>query len=135
MKTLVLFVVLAMTFSMLSEVAKADVGTDELIGTWSGGWTPAGGVYESITVELKKDDRGTLTGKFLTPSPMNFVKASLNPKTGIVLLEAFDEKSGKQYRLNAKVQGTELNGTLTANAVTGKLQLIKWTFSPRFGSY
>ena len=134
-KTLGVLIALAVTFSMLTIAAKADVSTDELIGTWSGGWTPAGGVYDSITVELKKADNGTLTGKFLTPVPMNFVKASFNPKTGIVLLEAIDEKSGKQYTLNAKVQGTELNGTLAANALTGKLHLVKWTFVPRFGSY
>ena len=135
MKRLLLLVVLVATFSWPSAAAKADTSTDELIGTWSGGWTPAGGVYDSITVELKKNDGGTLTGKFVTPVPMNFVEASFNPKTHTVLLEAIDEKTGKQYRLNATVQGTELNGTLKANEVTGKLHLIKWTFIPRYGRY
>ena len=135
MKRLVLLLVLAATFSMPSVAAKADVSTDELTGTWSGGWTPAGGVYDSITVELKKDNGGTLTGRFLTPVPMHFVKTSFNPKTRNVLLEAIDEKSGKQYKVNAKVEGTELNGTLTMNEMTGKLHLVKWTFIPRFGSY
>ena len=135
MKRLVLLVVLAATFSAPFAAAGADTSTDELMGTWSGGWTPTGGVYDAITVELKKDDSGTLTGKFLTPVPMHFVKTSFNPKTRSVLLEAIDEKSGKQYRLNGKVEGSELNGTLRVNEVTGELHLIKWSFVPRYGRY
>jgi len=105
--------------------------TNELKGTWSGNWMPKGGVPEAITVELKQDNNGKLTGKFLTPVPMDFSKATFNPKTGIVMLEALDPKSGKHYTLEAKVKGTELNGTLGADDVKGDVRLIKWTFFPR----
>ena len=105
--------------------------TNDLKGTWSGNWTPKGGIPDAVTVELKQDEKGNLTGKFLTPAPMDFSKASFNSKTSTVVLEAVDPKSGKHYTLEAKVKGTELNGTLAANDVKGDLRLIKWTFFPR----
>ena len=62
---------------------------------------------------------------------MNFTKATFNAKTRLLSLEATDSTSGKQYRLNAKVQGTEIKGTMTAGTETGQIDLIKWTYVPR----
>src|SRR5438477_11883052 len=93
-----------------------------LNGTWSGNWTPKGGVPDAVTVELRQDDSGTLTGKFVNPPTMDFSKASFIPKTGTILLEAADQ-SGKHYKLEGKVEGTELKGTLGAGEVTGELRL------------
>jgi hypothetical protein len=100
-------------------------------GTWSGNWTPKGGVPDAVTVELREDAAGKITGKFLTPAPMEFSKASFNRSTGVVTFEATDAKSGKHYRLDAKLKGTELTGTLGEDDTTGDVRLIKWTFFGR----
>src|SRR5688500_9462168 len=133
--TLLLFVFFAATSLAPAVAADKDATADQLIGTWSGSWTPQGGIRDSITVEVRRDDTGKLTGKFLTPAAMNSSKPSFDYKTGVLLLEAIDEKSGKQYKLKAKVQGTELKGTLAADALSGELHLIKWTYVPRIGGY
>ena len=105
--------------------------TVEISGTWSGNWVTQGGVWNAVTVQFVQQDSGKLTGKFLTPVQMDFKKVSFDPKTGKILLEAVDETSGKNYKLDGKFQGTELKGTLSANEMTGELLLIKWTYVPR----
>ena len=102
----------------------------ELNGTWSGTWIPKGGVRDAVTVQFQESG-GKLAGKFLTPAPMDFKQATFNAKTGAVTFEATDEKSGKRYKIDGKVQGTEIRGTLTSNDVSGELHLIKWTYVPR----
>jgi hypothetical protein len=124
--TLSIFAILAI-FVALPAAAE----TVELSGTWSGNWVTQGGVWNAVTVQFAQQDSGKLTGKFLTPAPMEFKKVTFDPKTGKILLEAVDEASGKNYKLDAKFQGTELKGTLTANEMTGELLLIKWTYVPR----
>ena len=111
--------------------APAVAETGAINGTWSGNWTPKGGVPDAITVELRQDSAGTVSGKFLNPSPMEFSKATFNAKTGMMMVEAVDQKSGKHYKLEGKVEGTELKGTLDAGATTGELRLVKWTFFGR----
>src|SRR2546426_8475121 len=69
-----------LTLSALPAPAAAADKT-EINGTWSGNWTPKGGVPDAVTVELRRDMGGNLTGKFLTPAPMEFSKASFNPLT------------------------------------------------------
>ena len=125
---IVSFVFLTSVFLVVT-VAAADLTA--INGTWSGNWTPKGGVPDAITVELRRDAAGNLTGKFLTPTAMDFTKASFNPVTGIVAFEATDEKAGRHYKLDGKLKGTELIGTLGANDTTGEVRLIKWTFFGR----
>jgi hypothetical protein len=127
MKTL--FVVFTMSVLLLATAAAADLTA--INGTWSGNWTPKGGIPDAITVELKVDESGKLTGKFRSPVPMDFSKASFIPTTGTVTFEATDEKSGKHYKLEGKLKGTELIGTLGANDTVGEVRLIKWTFFGR----
>jgi hypothetical protein len=103
----------------------------EVNGKWSGGWTPQGGVRDAVTVEFNQDDAGKVTGKFITPVEMPFTSVTINPTSGAVVLEAKDAKSGKQYRLDGKIEGTELKGTLKAGDVSGEIRLIKWTYVPR----
>ena len=120
---------------LLAASLAADTIQDQLNGTWSGGWVPEGGVRDAMTIELKHDESGKLTGRFVTPTSMNFTKATFNAKTRLLSLEATDAKSGKQYRLNAKVQGTEIKGTVTAGNENGQIDLIKWTYVPRINGY
>jgi hypothetical protein len=134
MKTKVLFFAIAAALLLAASLA-ADTTHDQLNGTWSGSWIPEGGVRDAMTIELKHDESGKLTGRFLTPASMNFTKATFNAKTRLLSLEATDSTSGKQYRLNGKVQGTEIKGTVTAGTETGQIDLIKWTYVPRINGY
>ena len=120
------FILLVVAVPMLSVVASGQVA-----GTWSGTWTPKGGVPDAVTVEFKQDAKGVVTGRFLTPAPMQFGKVSYDAKTRALLVEAADSKSGKHYKLEGKVEGTEIKGRLQANDVAGDLLLIKWTYVPR----
>jgi hypothetical protein len=113
----------------------ADTIHDQLNGTWSGSWIPEGGVRDAMTIELKHDENGKLTGRFVSPVSMNFTKATFNAKTRLLSLEAVDRASGKQYKLNAKVEGTEIKGTVTAGTGNGQIDLIKWTYVPRINGY
>jgi hypothetical protein len=83
-----------------------------------------------MTIELRHDESGKLTGRFVTPISMNFSKATFNAKTRLLLLEAADAASGKQYKLNGKVDGTEIKGTVAAGDQSGQVHLIKWTYVP-----
>jgi hypothetical protein len=124
-----IFVSLLMTAALLAPAAAPD--NTEIKGTWSGNWTPKGGIPDAITVELRQDDAGKLSGKFLTPTPMEFSKITFNRATQTLMFEATDAKSGKLYKLEGKIKGTELIGTLAANDTTGEIRLIKWTFFGR----
>jgi hypothetical protein len=119
------------TMSVLLLVTASAADLTAINGTWSGNWTPKGGVPDAVTVELKVDESGKLTGKFRTPVPMDFSKASFIPTTGTVMFEVMDGKSGTYYRLEGKVKGTEITGSLSANDTTGEVRLIKWTFFGR----
>ena len=124
MKT-VFAVIVAFALMAPSIAAAAD-----LKGTWSGNWMPQGGVPDSITIELRQDAAGKVSGKFLTPSAMEFTKASYIAKTGVVSFEASDQ-SGKHYKIDGKVEGNEIKGTLQVNDVAGDVRLIKWTYFGR----
>jgi hypothetical protein len=117
-----------------SLAANTDTIQDQLNGTWSGSWVPEGGIRDAMTIELRHDESGKLTGRFVTPVSMEFTKATFNSKTRALLLEAADPKSGKQYKLNAKVEGTEIKGTLAAEN-QGQVHLIKWTYVPPIGGF
>jgi hypothetical protein len=114
---------------MAAPIVAADV--NDLKGTWSGNWMPKGGVPDSVTVEIRLDEKGKLGGKFLTPAPMEFSKITFIPKTGIVSMEAADEKATKHYKIDGKMEGTEIKGTLDANGAVGEVRLIKWTYFGR----
>jgi hypothetical protein len=113
----------------------ADTMRDQLNGTWSGSFIPAGGVRDAMTIEIKHDDRGALTGRFVSPLSISFTKAAFDTKTHLLSVEATDAASGKQYKLRAKVEGTEINGTVTVGNETGSIDLVKWTFVPRMNGY
>ena len=120
------FLIMALSVPRLA----ADTSKD-LVGKWSGNWTPQGGVPGAMTIEFTDGPSGGLMGKFLTPAPMEFTRASFDPKTRAVILEATDQKSGKRYRIDGKIRGTDLKGTLGIDDVKGDLLLIKWTYFPR----
>jgi hypothetical protein len=128
---------LVFSAAMLSAPVQSGLNTiqDQLNGTWSGSWIPEGGVRDAMTVELRHDESARLTGRFVTPVSMDFTKATFDSKTRTLLLEAADTKSGKHYKLNAKIEGTEIKGTLAADNRGGQVHLIKWTYVPRINGY
>ena len=133
MKTTLILLAFAAAIAFAGTVA-ADTLHEQLTGTWSGNWTPAGGITDTMTIQLNYEE-GKLTGKFVTPTAVNFTKATFNPKTRLVSVQAVDAISGKQYKLEGKIEGTEINGTVTADNQTGAARLIKWTFIPRINGY
>jgi len=103
---------------------------NDITGTWSGNWTPKGGVLDAMTIEARVEN-GKVVGKFRTPVPMDFARASYDPKTGAVSIEATDSKSGKSYKLDGKLTGNDIKGTIVVGGVPGDVLLIKWTYVPR----
>jgi hypothetical protein len=82
-------------FGLFLTTAGAAAEKIAITGTWSGNWAPTGGSPDAITVEFREAAAGKLTGKFLTPTPMDFTEASFNPATLAVTFEATDIKAGK----------------------------------------
>lgn len=86
---------------------------------------------DAVTVEMRQQEDGKLTGRFRTPQEMTFSAATFDSKTGAVVFEATDAKSGKRYRIDARRNKFEIKGTLSVGETTGDLLLIKWTYVPR----
>ena len=114
---------------LLAPFVAAETGT--LSGTWSGNWTPKGGVQDAVTIELKQDASGMLSGRFVNPIQIDFSKASFVARTGTITLEATDNNTSKHYKIDGKVEGNEIKGTLAIGETSGELRLIKWTFFGR----
>ena len=104
MRNGVLLLLLCVSLLPLTLGANTDKLQDQLIGTWSGAWIPEGGIRDSMTIELKRDESGKLSGRFVTPTSMNFNKMAFNSKTRTLTVAALDEKSGKEFTLSAKVE-------------------------------
>ncbi len=130
MRNGVLFLLLSLSLLSLTVVANTEKLEAQLAGTWSGGWVPEGGIRDAMTIELKRDESGKWTGRFVTPSPVPFNKVTFNSKTRTLNLEALDPTSGKSYTLSAKVEGNEINGSFAIDKQSGKVNLIKWTYVP-----
>jgi hypothetical protein len=122
------------TFMLLMFSGAALAQQNELTGTWSGSWIPEGRVRDAMTIELRHGEDGKLTGRFVTPVSANFSEATFNAKSGTLSLEAQDA-SGKQYSLNATVEGTEIKGKAVAGGQAGQIHLIKWTYVPQIKGY
>jgi hypothetical protein len=131
-RTSILFAISAALF--FATTVWADTMQDHLNGTWSGSWT-VGGIRDAMTIEIKHDDSGKLTGRFVSPKSIAFTKAAFDSKTHSLSLEGTDAASGKSYKISAKVQGTEIKGTAIAGNESGSIDLIKWTFVPRINGY
>src|SRR5262249_34699000 len=114
---------------LLAPFVAAETGT--LTGTWSGNWTPKGGVPDAVTIELKQEADGMLSGRFVNPARMDFSKASFVVRTGAITLEATDSNTSKHFKLDGKVEGNEIKGTLAIGETSGEIRLIKWTFFGR----
>ena len=128
MRSTVVSLVIAAAMLIPLVCTAADI--NDIAGTWSGNWTPKGGVLEAVTIEVRVEG-GKVAGKFRTPVAMDFTKATFNAATGVVAIEATDTKANKLYKLDGKVTGNDLKGTLVVGGTPGDVLLIKWTYIPR----
>jgi hypothetical protein len=135
MKAILMLLTFVLVTAAFSLPANAQSDQDQLRGTWSGSWIPDGGVRDALTIEVAQEDGGKLTGRFVTPASVTFTKTTFNPKTRMLLLEATDSASGKRFKLEGKVEGTEIKGTVEAENRRGQVHLIKWTYVPRISGY
>ena len=115
---------------LLMPMASSAADINDIVGTWSGNWTPKGGVIDAFTIEVRLES-GKLSGRFRTPAPMDFTKVTFDPKSGNVSVEATDAKEKKAYKLDGKLAGNDIKGTMVVGGVTGEFLLIKWTYIPR----
>jgi hypothetical protein len=128
MRPTVLSFVIGLALIIPGICSAADI--NDIAGTWSGNWTPKGGVIDAVTVEVRVENN-KVSGRFRTPVAMDFTKATFDPKTGAVLLEATDTKAAKTYKLEGKLTGNDIKGTMTVGTTSGEALLIKWTYIPR----
>ncbi len=99
--------------------------TDALRGTWSGSWTPEGGIRDAVTVRFEIID-DELTGEIVNPENVEFDTIAFDPDDLSVVAEAGD------FRIEARIEDeTRLNGTFSQGESTGQMRLTKWTFVPR----
>ena len=122
------FGVAVLTIMLLAAHVAANQ-TSALEGTWSGDWTPKGGIATAVTVTLTTEPHGKLTGMFLSPVRMEIASAAFNPKTHGITIDALDKSSGITYKLVGKVSGTDMTGTIDVGNRTGHVLLIKWTYT------
>lgn len=128
MRSIVLVFVVAASLIVPRVAVAADI--NDIAGTWSGNWTPKGGVLDAMTIEVRVEG-GKILGRFRTPVAMDFTRATYDPKTGAVSIEATDSKAARTYKLTAKLTGNDIKGTITVGNVPGEVLLIKWTYVPR----
>ncbi len=115
----------ALALSLAVGAAPALAQTDDLRGTWSGSWTPEGGIRDAVTVRFEVID-DALAGEIVNPENVEFDSVAFDPADRSVVAE------GGDFRIEARIEEeTRLNGTLSQGGTTGELRLTKWTFVPR----
>jgi hypothetical protein len=97
-------------------LVQAQSPADPLTGTWRGDWGPTPTHRNAVTVLLKWDGK-TLTGTINPGSkPIKLKKASFDPRTGILHLEADHQRMEKGVYLGKwahyVIEGTLQDGTL-----------------------
>jgi hypothetical protein len=88
---------------------------DPITGTWTGELNPSGAPRPvAVTMELKFDGKGAVTGTFTgLPNPGDVKAGTFNPKTGALKLE-LGKKGDPEVRL-------VLEGTVVKGAATGRM--------------
>ena len=100
--------------------------SDPVSGTWTGDWGFPGH-RNPVTVELRWDG-SALTG-MVNPGPnaLELKKASFNPETGEVILEADAPYHGTvaHYMIEGKLEGDTMMGSWKHDDVDGDFKLTK----------
>src|SRR5262245_41020841 len=101
---------LALIAVSLLVAAPVSAKVEGLAGKWSGHWDPNDGSRETVAIEFL-DDSGQ-KGRLTAPEEADFTDAKLDPDSGTFTLEV-DSKSGKKYRIEGMIEGSELNALMT----------------------
>lgn len=113
------------TIILILAAIPAIAQSNPLRGTWSGSWTPDGGVRDAVTVRFEVID-GKLTGEIVNPENVDFENIEFDASDLSLVAEAGD------FRIEARIEEeTRLNGTLDKGSTHGEMRLTKWTYVPR----
>ena len=102
---------------------------DALRGTWSGHWAPNGEGRDAVTVEFQLEDNA-LVGHMVNPERLDFTRVQFDAGTNRVVAEA-TAADNSVYRIEATMNATRLEGTLSHSDSQGEMRLTKWTYRPR----
>ena len=101
---------------------------DAIAGTWTGDWGPSASDRNAVTVELKHDGKGAVTGT-VNPgaSPVTLMKSTFNASTGAVHMEADAPGRGGtlHFVIDGKVDKNTMTGTWNHGNVKGDFKIIK----------
>lgn len=129
-RRILVLVMLALTISV-PVVAQARGGKakapDAVSGTWKGNLVPAGAPRaRPVTLELKHDGKGTVTGTMTgMPNPADVKAGTFDPKTGALKLQL--GKVGDPavlLVLEGKVSKNEMSGRMSGDG-SGEFQMTR----------
>lgn len=103
---------------------------NDVKGTWSGDWIPESGARDRVTVEFRVEN-GSLVGKLLNPEQLDLSRVEFDEKTHAVVAEAVDAQTHARFTIEARVDGTRMNGKMDSTEGSGEIRLTKWTYVPR----
>jgi hypothetical protein len=106
-------------------IATAAFGQDPVSGTWTGDWGPSAADRNTVTVELKFDGKGAVTGT-VNPGPnaVALKSGAFDAKTGMLKLSA-DAKDRRGNTITYVIEGKVDKGTATGS----------WTHDNRKGDF
>jgi uncharacterized damage-inducible protein DinB len=119
MKLRVLSIVWCVLVSAGSMLAQSGgTAADPMSGTWTGQMGPSGGTLNPVTMELKFDGTGAVSGTITGPtlSPGDIKVGTFDPKTGALKLEVTVKDGGNTV---AFLEGTIVQGTATGRVNVG----------------
>jgi len=110
--------------------AGAQTAGDGIRGTWSGDWVLEDAPRDRVTVEFRWEG-DSLTGRMINPRQLDLTSVAFDESTRTIVAEAADPEGSGTYRIEATVEGTRMNGTMSYGSASGELRLTKWTYVPR----
>ena len=127
LRVLASFAVVACLLMVISVFAQ---GSDPLSGTWTGDWGPSPSDRNDVTLVLKWDGKaltGNVTAGTNVSAPIPIQKATFDPKTGAVHMEADAMSRGRSvhYVIDGKVDKNTMTGSWNHDNRKGDFKITK----------
>ena len=127
LRVLASFAVVACLLMVVSVFAQ---GSDPLSGTWTGDWGPSPSDRNDVTLVLKWDGKaltGNVTAGTNVSAPIPIQKATFDPKTGAVHMEADAMSRGRSvhYVIDGKVDKNTMTGSWNHDNRKGDFKITK----------
>ena len=127
LRVLASFAVVACLLMVVSVFAQ---GSDPLSGTWTGDWGPSPSDRNDVTLVLKWDGKaltGNVTAGTNVSAPIPIQKATFDPKTGAVHMEADAMSRGRtvHYVIDGKVEKNTMTGSWNHDNRKGDFKITK----------